>query len=123
MKTIEKLHNSIDFNDLTCHWKAHYTANVDFNIFIDAATLFNKIKFKIIKLVDAKKVKGNLNQNLINIRKERKKSDKQQNETKKYYKFLRSFRRCHQIFKYCSSMVFNTGHHATPINSLTSINS
>ena len=39
MNTIENLHNSIDFNNLSYHDKGP-TANVSFNNFIDGATLF-----------------------------------------------------------------------------------
>ena len=39
MNTIENLHNSIDFNNLSYHDKGP-AANVSFNNFIDGATLF-----------------------------------------------------------------------------------
>ena len=58
IESIEKLDNSIDFDNLTYHYKCP-TANVDFNKFIDAATLFNKIKSKRIKLADAEKNQSN----------------------------------------------------------------
>ena len=43
MITIETLHNSIEFKDLTYHKKGP-TANVNLNNFIDKATLYDEIK-------------------------------------------------------------------------------
>ena len=62
MNKIEKLHNSIDFNNLT-HYYRGLTFDINFDNFIDAITLFNEIKSSRIKLNDAKKIKWILNQN------------------------------------------------------------
>ena len=50
----QELYNSVNFNNLTYHYKGR-TANVDFNDFVDAATLLQNIKSKKIKLVNTKK--------------------------------------------------------------------
>ena len=55
METIEKLHNSIDFNSLT-YYKC-YIANINYDDFIDTATFFKKRNSNGIKLVDDKKNK------------------------------------------------------------------
>ena len=41
---IEKLHNSVNFQNLIHHFKVP-TKDIDFNDFIDAETLFDDIKF------------------------------------------------------------------------------
>ena len=56
MERIEKLRNSIDFNNLTYHYKDP-NANVDFSNFIAAATLFDKIESNKIKFHDTEKIK------------------------------------------------------------------
>ena len=52
--------SNYDFGNLIYHYKGP-TANVGFNIFVNGATLFDKIKTKRIKLADAEKIKYNLN--------------------------------------------------------------
>ena len=42
MEKIEKLHNSISCNNLTYHYKGP-TTNLNFNKFIDAATLYHGV--------------------------------------------------------------------------------
>ena len=54
MKPIEKLQNSVDFNNLIYHYKCTI-ANVDFNDFVDTATLFGETKSDEIKLDEAEK--------------------------------------------------------------------
>ena len=54
MKTIEKLQNSADFNNLIYHYKCPI-ANVDFNYFIDTATLFGETRPHETKLDEAEK--------------------------------------------------------------------
>ena len=56
LERIEKqeLYNSVNFNNLTYHYKGR-TANVDFNDLVDAATLLQNIRSKKIKLVNTKK--------------------------------------------------------------------
>ena len=54
METIEKLHNSVYFNNLKCPCKGP-TANVNFDGFIDAATLYDVIKSKRINQLRRKK--------------------------------------------------------------------
>ena len=56
LERIEKqeLYNSVNFNNLTYHYKGR-TTNVDFNDLVDAATLLQNIRSKKIKLVNTKK--------------------------------------------------------------------
>ena len=42
---LEKLHNSISFENLIFHFKSS-TKDIDFNDFIDAEIIFDDIKFK-----------------------------------------------------------------------------
>ena len=56
MNTAEKLHNDIDFIDLTYHYYGR-SNEVNFDNFSDAATLFVEIKSSKIKLDDEKKIK------------------------------------------------------------------
>ena len=51
---IEKLHNSVNFQNLIYHFKGP-TKDIDFNDFTDAETLFDDIKSKKIRLEDAEK--------------------------------------------------------------------
>ena len=55
MQTIEKLHNSINFNNLTYHYMGPI-ASVSFDYFIDETTLFNMTKSKRVKLADVEKI-------------------------------------------------------------------
>ena len=87
MDTIEKLHNSTDFNNLTYHYKGP-KAKVDLNNFIDVAILFDEIKSKRIKSANAKKIKWNFKSRLSNMRIGVKKLDKQENEIKNITNFL-----------------------------------
>ena len=86
METIEKLHNNTDFNNLTYHYKGP-TANVDFNNFIDVATLFDEIKSKRRKLVDGEKNQMDFESKLSSTRIGGKKSDKQKNAIKNITNF------------------------------------
>ena len=49
---IEKLHNSVNFENLICYFKGP-TKNIVFNDIIDAETLFDDIKSKKIRFEDA----------------------------------------------------------------------
>ena len=60
MNTIEKLNHSIDFQNLTYYYKGS-TTNVNYNDFINVATLFDEIKSNRIKLAHSK-----INEILIN---------------------------------------------------------
>ena len=53
MNTIEKLNHSIDFQNLTYYYKGS-TTNVNYNDFINVATLFDEIKSNRIKLAHSK---------------------------------------------------------------------
>ena len=66
MQTIENLCHSNDLYNLKYHYKSP-TANLNFNNFIDAATL-NEIKFKRIKLADVEKNQMKFKSKLSNIR-------------------------------------------------------
>ena len=55
MEAIEKLHNSINFNNLTYHYMGPI-ANLSFDDFIDETTLFDKTKSKRVKLADVEKI-------------------------------------------------------------------
>ena len=55
MEAIEKLHNSIKFNNLTYHYMGSI-ANLSFDDFIDETTLFDKTKSKRVKLADVEKI-------------------------------------------------------------------
>ena len=55
MEAIEKLHNSISFNNLTYHYMGPI-ANLSFDDFIDETTLFDKTKSKRVKLADVEKI-------------------------------------------------------------------
>ena len=55
MEAIEKLHNSINFNNLTYHYMGSI-ANLSFDDFIDETTLFDKTKSKRVKLADVEKI-------------------------------------------------------------------
>ena len=55
METIEKLHNSINFNNLTYPYMGPI-ANVSFDDFIDETTLFDMTKSKRVKLADVEKI-------------------------------------------------------------------
>ena len=58
------------------------TRNADLKNFIDVGTIFNEIKFKIIKLADAKKYQTEFEPKLSYIRKGDKRSEKKENEIK-----------------------------------------
>ena len=45
MEKIDKMHNSIDFGNLTYRYQSP-TANLDLNNFIDAASLFDGLSLK-----------------------------------------------------------------------------
>ena len=60
MNTTEKLHNRIDFQNLIYHYKDP-TANLNFNDFSDAATLFDEIKSCRIKVANTEKNRWRLN--------------------------------------------------------------
>ena len=51
---LEKLHNSINFENLICHFMG-FTKNTDFNDFIDAETTFDDIKSQQIRFEDVEK--------------------------------------------------------------------
>ena len=51
---IEKLHNSANFQNLIYHFKGP-TKDIDFNNLIDAATLFDNIMSKEIRIEDVEK--------------------------------------------------------------------
>ena len=55
METIGKLHNSINFNNVTYHYMGPI-ANVSFDDFIDETTLFDMTKSKRVKLADVEKI-------------------------------------------------------------------
>ena len=77
------------------HYKGP-TTNVDSNNFITAATIFDEIKPKKIKLADTEKIKWNLNQTKQN--KNRRQNNKKAGEwNKKCYKSLWSAKRGPQI--------------------------
>ena len=67
MKTIEKLQNSVDFNNLIFHYKCPI-ANLDFNDFVDTATLFGEIRSDEIKLDEAEKNKMDFEWKLSDIK-------------------------------------------------------
>ena len=79
---IEKVHNSINFNKLSYHYRDP-TADINFDNFIDAITLFNEIKSTRIKLNRAKKENlMDFKSKLSDIRIGDRKSDKQNSEIK-----------------------------------------
>ena len=61
---LEKLHNSVNFENLICRFMG-FTKNTDFNDFIDAETTFDDIKSQQISSKMQKKIKWNLNQNYL----------------------------------------------------------
>ena len=67
METMEKLHNSIDFNNLTYH-NMGPIANVNFDYFIDATTFLDKIKSTRINLADVERIQMEFESKLSNIR-------------------------------------------------------
>ena len=83
MNIIEKVHESIDFKNLTYHYKGP-SANVDFNNFNDVANIFDEIKSNRMKLADARKNKMELKSKLSNISIRSRKSGKQNSKMKKY---------------------------------------
>ena len=79
MNTIEKLLNGIDFKNITYHYKC-FTANVNFNDFIDVASVSDEINSSRIKLADAEKNQMEFKSKPSDIRARGRKSDKQNNE-------------------------------------------
>ena len=73
---IEKLHESIDFENLTYYFKSS-TEDIDFNDFIDAETLLDNIKLKNIRFEDAEKNHKEFKSKLSSAKIGGKKSDEQ----------------------------------------------
>ena len=65
---IEKLHNSANFQNLIYHFKDP-TKDIAFNDFIDAETLFDDIKSKIIRTEDVEKNQSEFESKLSSVRK------------------------------------------------------
>ena len=81
---IEKLHNSVNFQNLIYHFKGP-TKDIDFNDFIDAETLFDDIRSTKIRFEDVGKNQMELESKLSSARVGGNKLYKQ---SRKYYKIL-----------------------------------
>ena len=82
----EKLHKSIEFNNLICHYKGS-TANSNYNNFINAATRFCEIKSNKIEISSCRKHQMDFKSNLSDIKIGGKNSDEQINKIENIAKF------------------------------------
>ena len=98
METIQKSHNSIDFNNLTNHYKGP-NVNTDFNKFIDTATLFDETKQNKTIFADADKNQMDFESKLGDIRTGGKKSNKQKSEIENITIFMMHKKRSFNFLK------------------------
>ena len=85
----EKLHNSVNFQNLINHFKGP-PKDIDFNDFTDAITLIDDIKSKKIRFEDAEKNQMEFELKLSSVRIGGDKSDKQLREIENITNFYKS---------------------------------
>ena len=94
MNTIEKLHKIIDFTKLAYTYKIS-TANLNVNNFIDGATLSDDKKSNTIKLADAETNQMHFKSKLDDMRIVGRRSEKENEWNRRYYKSLCYTGCCH----------------------------